>query len=283
MKHARPHSAGFTLLEVMVAVAILGLGLTAILSAQANAFAASAHARDVSEATGLLRCKMLEVEEGLAREGFQELDVQEAGPCCEGLDHPRMTCSWRIEKPEFPEPALGELDLDSGLDTESLGPLGALANPSGGTGLPASGDVGDLAQAFSAIGGPPPGGGGGGEGGDGGGDDALGGIFGMMMEMVYPDIKPVMEASTRRVVVTVTWRRGTQERHLSIVQWVVNPNQGVSSAEADAASDLLEEVTGGGTTGGTETTGGAAPRGGGNPKSGGPLTGGAMGPRGGGR
>ena len=46
---------GFTLLEVMVAVAILGLGLTAILSAQTGVFASSAHARNLSVATGLAR------------------------------------------------------------------------------------------------------------------------------------------------------------------------------------------------------------------------------------
>ena len=61
---------GFTLLEVMVATAILGLGLTAILSAQAGAFATAAHARNLSVATTLARCKMGEIEEHLYRDGI---------------------------------------------------------------------------------------------------------------------------------------------------------------------------------------------------------------------
>src|SRR5262249_13241426 len=75
MRDPERRARGFTLLEVMVAVAILGLGLTAILSAQAGAFASAAHARHVSVATGLARCKMSEVEEHLAGpEGYPELD-----------------------------------------------------------------------------------------------------------------------------------------------------------------------------------------------------------------
>src|SRR5580704_12145105 len=107
---------GFTLLEVLVAVAILGLGLTAILSAQAGAFASAAHARDISLATGLLRCKMNEVEEHLYREGFQEDDESGAGPCCDGEDTPNMRCTWRADRPTFPEAKFGDLNLGSALD-----------------------------------------------------------------------------------------------------------------------------------------------------------------------
>src|SRR5262245_24081047 len=95
------HVQGFTLLEIMVAVAILGLGLTAILSAQAGAFASSASARRMSLATGLVRCKMSEIEELLLREGFQELDQNDSGPCCNDEDTPNMRCSWKIEKLEL--------------------------------------------------------------------------------------------------------------------------------------------------------------------------------------
>src|SRR5262245_15442776 len=91
------HPRGFTLVEVMVAVAILGLALTAILSAQVGAYAATGHARNLSIANGLARCKMSEVEEHLLRNGYQELDEADNGPCCEGDETPNMTCSWRVE------------------------------------------------------------------------------------------------------------------------------------------------------------------------------------------
>src|SRR5262245_39247254 len=110
-RHRTKHAAGFSLLEVMVAVAILGLGLTAILSAQAGSFSAATHARSLSLATGLARCKMLELEQKLVKDGFAELDENDSGPCCDSDDREAMRCTWKIEKPVLPEPKLGDLNL----------------------------------------------------------------------------------------------------------------------------------------------------------------------------
>lgn len=244
----RQSTEGFTLLEVMVAVAILGLGLTAILSAQAGAFANAALSRDLSEANGLVRCKMSELEESLAREGFQELDVEDSGPCCDGEDHPRMSCSWKIAKPLLPEGTTAELDLNAGLDFGSsegsgagLDLLGSAATGSG------SGDAAAALAGLAGLQGVSAGGGE--EGEEGGGAGGLAGIFGMMFEMVYPALKPMYEASTRRVEVTVAWRRGTHDRSVQIEQWVVIPQAGVSEEAADAVADAISELTGGATEG----------------------------------
>jgi len=86
----------FTLLEVLVAVAILGLGLTAILSAQFSAVKAVGHARHMNMAVGLLRCKMSELENELRIDGFQELDQEDSGVCCEGDETPNMSCNWSV-------------------------------------------------------------------------------------------------------------------------------------------------------------------------------------------
>ncbi|WP_437676211.1 type IV pilus modification PilV family protein [Sorangium sp. So ce131] len=202
---------GFTLLEVMVAVAILGLGLTAILSAQAGAFSAAAHARNLSVATGLARCKMTELEERLARDGLPALDEADSGPCCEDDDSPNIKCSWRIEKPEMPEPNYGELDLDT-----ELGGLGAL-NPTetSGTGA-ASGNLDDLAQSLAGV-----------QGGAGGGAAAApSGVAGLLqpfVDMLAPTLQPIFEASARRVTVTLTWQQGAREHQLELVQWVTIP------------------------------------------------------------
>ena len=53
---------GFTLLEVMVALAILGLGLTVILSSQTGLLAAVGRVRGETYAQNLLRCRMTEIE-----------------------------------------------------------------------------------------------------------------------------------------------------------------------------------------------------------------------------
>jgi general secretion pathway protein I len=53
---------GFTLLEVMMAIAILGLGLSVLLGAQTGLFASATRAEHISVATGLARCRMSEIE-----------------------------------------------------------------------------------------------------------------------------------------------------------------------------------------------------------------------------
>ena len=58
-------SGGFTLLEVMVALAILAISLTAIAGISAGSYAASEYARDVTVATMLARSKMIDIEEEL--------------------------------------------------------------------------------------------------------------------------------------------------------------------------------------------------------------------------
>lgn len=208
---------GFTLLEVMVAVAILGLGLTAILSAQAGAFSAAAHARNLSLANGLARCKMTELEERLAKDGLPALDEADSGPCCEGDESPNIKCSWRIEKPEMPEPKYGDLDLDTNLEG-----LGALGKPgeSSGTAAP-SGNLDDLAQSLV--------------GGGAGGGESAGGISGLLqpfVDMLAPTLQPIFEASARRVTVKLTWQQGSREHSIELVQWVTIPQMGQPDADA---------------------------------------------------
>jgi general secretion pathway protein I len=45
----------------------------------------------------------------------------------------------------------------------------------------------------------------------------------MVMGFVYPSLKPLLEASIRKVVVTVHWREGIKERTLDVTQYLTNP------------------------------------------------------------
>jgi len=47
-----------------------------------------------------------------------------------------------------------------------------------------------------------------------------------MMSMVYPTLKPMLEASIRKVSVTVTYKEGKFERELLVTEYVTNPQQG---------------------------------------------------------
>jgi hypothetical protein len=46
------------------------------------------------------------------------------------------------------------------------------------------------------------------------------------MGILYPAIKPMYEASIRRVTVTVKWKEGPNDRELPLVQYVTNPQRG---------------------------------------------------------
>jgi len=242
---------GFTLLEVLVATAILGLSLTAILSAQYGAINGVAHARKMSLATGLVRCKMSEIEERLAREGFQELDEDGSGPCCESDTHADFICDWTIARPTLPDPNTGELDLDTDLDSSPLGKLAdgaksgadSFGSPEQGIGgitdALGEGDLGEIAAG------------------------GVGGIAQLVMGLVYPDIKALFESASRRVTVTIRWRAGAGDQELSIVQWVINPQQaglvgelpeGEDPADSDSSSSSTTNSTPSTATGGPTTT-----------------------------
>jgi general secretion pathway protein I len=227
---------GFTLLEVMVSVAILGLGLTAILAAQAGAVSGAGHARYMSLAVGLGRCRMSEIEQLIERDGFQELDVTESGACCEDDESENISCTWKIEKPEFPEPALGELDLDTDLGSGQLGALGLLDQASQGEEMfTPGGGTQDVAEVLSGAGSES--------------DLAavaaggVGGIASMVMSLVYPDLKRLFETASRRVTVTVTWTEGSRSYDITLVQWLTDPRQaglvtGTSEDELSANDPL---------------------------------------------
>lgn len=201
-------SRGFSLLEVMVSVAILGLALTVILSAQGGISAGNRTAENQSIAAGLVRCKMTELEERLVKLGYPEVDefLTEQACCNEGLNA-RFTCDTKIEKIELPQPNAGG-GSDGGLNLATVASGAAGANNPIGAGLNFDAGLGgmgsNLMSQMGAAGG-------------------AGGILDMVMGLVYPSLKPMMEMSIRRVTVTVRWREGINAREIPIVQFVTNP------------------------------------------------------------
>jgi general secretion pathway protein I len=213
---------GFTLLEVLVAIAILGLGLTVILSSQVGLFSSAARVGKLTGATNLARCKMHEVEYDLLTEGFPLVSQKEDGRCCGDDDIDGFECEWKIETVKLPEiQALATLG-DGGLDdpSGSLGPIGVLAEAqrSGGQSFGENPDISSLAESF----------------GEASGGEGLQGMAGMLFGMVYPDLKPLLEASIRKVSVTVKWKEGSNERDFSVTQYVTDPQQGGLEGDAGA-------------------------------------------------
>jgi len=238
---------GFSLLEVLVALAILGLGLTSILSAQAGLFSSSARSGHVTSASNLARCKLSEIEIKLLREGYQWTEQKGEGSCCDEEDESIYSCKWIIEPVILPEMNMS-LNMDGGAapmpgGSSSAGGFLSGFNPSDTSGLGASNNP------LGALGGLMPGLGGAnapfGMLSSGSGSGAgMGGLATMALSIVYPTLKPMLEASIRRITVSVKWNEGTSERDFDVVEYVTNPMQGLppmgsSSAGTDPLSALM--------------------------------------------
>jgi len=265
---ARRRARGFSLLEVMVAIAILGLVLTVILSAQGGLAASNRSAANMGQAVALGRCKMTEIEENMLKFGYPQIDqIDQAVSCCEDENRDGFTCDTRVEKVEMPNFTSGN----------SLGDGGALAGPggsaiqsmlapggsnaAGGPGLNLDVDAGlsSLNSLNSSLGLAGSGGAG------------AQGLLSMVMGIVYPTMKPMFEASIRRVTVTVKWKEGPNDRELPLIQYITNPQMGGFAANAllpdggvmDFSSGAAPGASGApGTSPGTSpgtTPGGASP------------------------
>lgn len=75
----RPAAPGFTLIEVVVALAILAISLTALLTTQAASLRNASKVRDLTIATLLARSKMVDIEQELFDEGFTTGDQEDSG------------------------------------------------------------------------------------------------------------------------------------------------------------------------------------------------------------
>ncbi len=220
-RRKKRHFSGFSLLEVMVAIAILGLVLTVILSAQGGLAASNRSAANMGQAVVLGRCKMSELEEKMLKLGYPELDALDPGvPCCEDEKNDVFTCDTRIEKIEMPNFQSGNSLGDGGAlvgpgsDPNGTAGIAGLVNPAGsGGGLNLDVDAG-LAGIGSSL-----------QSQIGGGAGTQG-LLSMVMGIMYPAIKPMFEASIRRLTVTVKWKEGLNNRELPLVQYVTNPQRG---------------------------------------------------------
>jgi general secretion pathway protein I len=216
---------GFTLLEVVVAIAILGLGLTAILGAQVGLFSNATRAEKLTVASNLARCQMEEVEHEILREGFPVFDEKEEGDCCDdgGERVEGFHCLTQIERVVLPDPS-SVLDEDAGTPSDdNMGPLGVLTKLQQNQLTPGgSSDPSSLQDISKAI----------------GESASTEGMGPLVMGMAYPSLKPMLEASIRRLTVTVEWSEGVRTRDLKVTQFIAYPQLGGLDQAAGAASGV---------------------------------------------
>ncbi len=164
----------FTLLEVLVALAVLSLGLMAVADLAGTALRQHGYARDLTVATALARGKMAELEEAYEDKGFKDFDENEEGDFAD-QGHPGF--AWRVEvkKPDTtlgPEQLLGVLLGQAGEDASTQ----------------------ELLQKLMGTGGQAQG--------------APGGLLGGVLSAQLTAFGEQLKKSFRQVTLTVAWRDG---------------------------------------------------------------------------
>jgi prepilin-type N-terminal cleavage/methylation domain-containing protein len=129
--HTSTGSAGFTLLEVMAAVAILSLTLTVLIGVVTSNVRATGHARLLTTATFLARGKIVSLEDTLIEKGFQDLDeVDEGNFAEEGFRE--FSWSSAIEKIQLPTDMAKSAQQATGDLSQKKDPMQALTGMIGG-------------------------------------------------------------------------------------------------------------------------------------------------------
>ena len=193
---------GFTLLEVMVALAVLAGSLMAVADLSGNALRNYVYSRDLSVATLLARGKMAELEEKYEDAGFTDFDQTEEGTFA---DQGEPTMRWKLELRKPSSDLTAEKILAAFLgggedDTGTQEMIGKLLGGSSGAGA-----------------------GGGSKGGPSSG--APGGILGGVLQGQIKAFTEELKKGVRQVSLRVAWKDGKTENGFDVsTYWVVlNP------------------------------------------------------------
>jgi general secretion pathway protein I len=98
---SRAAASGFTLLEIMVALAILSTTLVVLLRIVTNNVRATNHAKMTTAATFLARTKMVEVEDDVLYDGFIETNEFKTGTF-KADGYPQFSWETSVERIELP-------------------------------------------------------------------------------------------------------------------------------------------------------------------------------------
>jgi general secretion pathway protein I len=234
-------------MEVMVALALLGLGLVVLIKSAANNINAAEQSHMMGIATDLARGKMYDIEEMLLKDGFTDTDQSQtdAKPF-EEEGWPNIFYSYKVEQVEMP-------DFDQ---------LTAMAQGRAGSGSASA--VGSLGSAGSALGSAF-----GSDALSGFQNSALGGMLGMfggaqggvsgaegagLIQSQYSMFQDILKVSVRKVTLTVTWKVLGTDNSMKVVCYFTD-----AAAMDKVLHGLLSGATSGPASPGTGSGSGSTP------------------------
>lgn len=152
--------SGFTLLEVMLAVAIMAISLAAVFSAEAGSVKMAHRARKLSFATLLARCKMGELEEDLMKKGLPAAEQTDTDECCKDAPIDGFKCRSEVVPIVLPDSMFGGDEDEDGKGKKGGAKPGATGSGSAPSSSSSSSDskgkgglTGLLGAAAAALGG----------------------------------------------------------------------------------------------------------------------------------
>jgi general secretion pathway protein I len=231
---------GFTLLETMVALAILALSLVAIFNLNSGAISMHAYSKKLTVASLLARSKMTDLEQELYDKGFSNDDDEKSG---DFSDEGWSSFKWRAKiiaprtQGVSPDQILGaifNLPIGSGSSQDPMGALGKLfggSSTAAGASItpPGSGSLPPGAQPQSGLG-------------------AMGGL----LQTQFTQMVDQITKAVREVNLTVTWKDGKQVESMDVVTHVLsfgpggdrNGNLQAAAAQASANNTWVNPRTG---------------------------------------
>jgi general secretion pathway protein I len=193
---------GFTLLEVMVALAVLALALTAVSDVVGGALRNHVRARQLEVATMLARGRLAEAEAKYEEEGFRDFDQTEAGTF-EDDGHPEVT--WKLEaiKPQLELGPDAVLKALTGIEGGVAGLLGLDAKGLG-KGAGTDGGSGSAGGPISSLAGSP-----------------LAGAAVGMIQQQLTGLGEKLKSGVRELRLTVGWKDGKVTESFTLVTHLV--------------------------------------------------------------
>ena len=218
---------GFTLLEILIAMAILSFSLVALLGHQGVAIQASDYSNRVSQASFLLEGKLLDVKQKICSDSIDiydncdEGDFRDEGFKATSSNSYRWkVCAFKLEIQEGASEQLTER-----LSSLLMGFMGG--GETSGSGL-GSGMGSPLSGAFGGL--DPT----------SGMEKAMGQIA--MATGMIPNFLQQLEDQIRKVRIEVSWRDQTQERRLLLERFITPLGaSGCGGEGPPAADDLANE------------------------------------------
>lgn len=253
--------AGFTLLEVMIALALLGLALVVLIKSTAGDIFNAQQAHMMGVVTDLARAKMYEIEEKLIKDGFSDTEQTEEDRPFEDEGWPQILYSYKVEEVELPswdqlQAIASGRGSGSGSGGKSGSGAGSESSEEGGFQNSALGGM--LAQ-FGGLGG----GGGGGKGGDI--DAAAGASF---VQGQYQMFQQILKVTIRKATLTVKWKVLGSDRDMKVVAFFTDAAAMDKVLQGAGAQGPPDPGTGSGSGSGSGS--GGTPRPGTNPGTGAP-------------